>query len=139
MALPEPEPGLVFRYDYVWSREAKQQRATGKERPACVVVASDDDSDPRMVMILPITHSRPESRDVGIEIPERVRRYLGLDDRPGWIIVSDSNVDDWPNAGIAPVPGKPKVYAYGILPDPLFQIVKREFLKHYDKRRAVRR
>src|ERR1700761_4604491 len=114
MALPEPEPGLVFRYDYVWSREAREKRLTGKERPACIAVATDDERDPRMVIILPITHSRPTGQDIGIEIPERVRRYLGLDDRPSWVIVSDANVDQWPNAGIAPLPGKPKAYAYGI-------------------------
>jgi len=139
MALPEPEPGLVFRYDYVWSREAKDERIAGKERPACIAMAMDDDRDPRMVIILPITHSRPAGQDSGVEIPERVRRNLGLDDRRSWVIVSDANVDDWPNAGIAPLPGKSKAYAYGILPDLLFQKIKSEFLKYYDKRRIVTR
>jgi hypothetical protein len=38
--LPEPRPGLVIRYDYLWSREAAG-REQGKERPACFVAAMD--------------------------------------------------------------------------------------------------
>jgi hypothetical protein len=77
--------------------------------------------------------------EVGIEIPQSVQRNLGLDDEPCWVIVSDANIDDWPNAGINRLPGRSNAYAYGYLPISLFEHVKREFLKHYDARRAVRR
>ena len=55
MALPEPKPGLVIRYDYLWSREAAVGRDQGKDRPACLVAASDSTTLPRFVVILPIT------------------------------------------------------------------------------------
>jgi len=129
MALPEPEPGLVFRYDYLWSREAVAGRDTSKERPACLVAASDSATKPRFVVILPITHSRPNAGTVGIEIPPKVRRALGFDSAPCWVIVSEYNADEWPNGGLAPIPGKPGAFAYGFIPPGLFAQIKAKFLK----------
>ena len=57
--MPEPRPGLVIRYDYLWLREASAGRDQGKDRPACLVAASDWSLQPRFVVILPITHSPP--------------------------------------------------------------------------------
>lgn len=128
MALPEPRPGLVIRYDYLWSREAAAGRAQGKERPACLVAATDPASTPRFVVILPITHAAPAGATVGIEIPPQVRRAIGLDDAPCWVIVSEHNVDEWPNGGLAPLPGRPGVYHYGFVPPRLFARIKTRFL-----------
>lgn len=80
--LPEPKPGLVIRYDYLWSREVAAGRDQGKERPACLVAATDSTASPRFVVILPITHTRPDKDTVGVEIPAKVREALGLDDAP---------------------------------------------------------
>jgi len=128
VTLPVPSPGLVVRYDYLWSRESGQGRAQGKDRPACIVVASDSTERPRFVVLVPITHSPPRDGDVGIEIPPRVRRAIGLDEEPAWIIVSEHNVDEWPNPGLVPLPGKPGVYVYGFLPPALFASVKQQFI-----------
>jgi hypothetical protein len=128
MTLPAPSPGLVIRYDYLWSRESAQGRAQGKDRPACIVVASDSSVRPRFVVLLPITHSPPLDGDVAIEIPARVRSAIGLDAEPAWIIVSEHNVDEWPSPGVTPIPGKPGAYAYGHLPPALFAEVKKQFI-----------
>lgn len=136
MALPEPKPGLVFRYDYLWLREAQTGLDQGKERPACLVAAIDSPGRPRFVVILPITHSRPTGDTVGIEIPPSVRRHLGLDDADSWIIVSEHNVDEWPNGGIAPLPGRQNVFSYGFLPPRLFEKVRERFLELAEAGRA---
>ena len=104
MAFPDPKPGLIVRYDYLWSHEAAAGRDLGKDRPACLVVASDSLTEPRYVVLLPITHSRPSADTVGVEIPAKVKQTLGLDDAPSWVIVSEYNVDEWPNAGVSPLP-----------------------------------
>jgi hypothetical protein len=127
--LPDPKPGLVIRYDYVWSRQAAAGREQGKDRPACLVAASDTGVRPRFVIILPITHSCPTDIDVGIEIPKRVREALGLDDEPSWVVISDHNVDAWPNAGLQQVPRHPRSFSYGFLPPVLFAQIKARFLK----------
>jgi hypothetical protein len=73
LPLPEPRPGLVFRYDYLWSREAAAGRDQGKERPGCLVAALDSSISPRFVVILPFTHTLADKGTVGVEIPAKVR------------------------------------------------------------------
>ena len=82
MALSEPRPGLVFRFDYLWSREAASGRDQGKERPACLIAASDPATKPRFVVIQSMTHRPPSGDTVGIESPPWVRQTIGLDDEP---------------------------------------------------------
>jgi hypothetical protein len=129
MALPEPKPGLVIRYDYLWTREAAAGKQQSKDRPACLVAASDSTVAPRFVVILPITHSAPTGDTVGMEIPPKVAQALGLDEARNWVVVSDHNVDEWPNAGIAPLPGRPDIFSYGFIPPRLFAQIKERFLE----------
>jgi hypothetical protein len=134
--LPEPRPGLVIRYDYLWIDEAARGRDQGKDRPACIVAASDSASTPRFVVILPITHTPPSGNTVGIDIPPRVRQAIGLDDAPSWVIVSEYNANEWPNGGLAPVPGRPGIFSYGFIPPGLFAVIKAKFLALSEQGRA---
>jgi len=127
---------MVLRYDYLWSREAIQGRQQGKDRPTCLVAASDSRINPSYVVLLPITHSRPTGDTVGIEIPDKVKKAIGLDDEPSWVIVSDYNIDEWPNAGLSQIPGKSGVYSYGFLPPSLFATVKSKFTQLVREKRA---
>lgn len=136
MALPEPEPGLVIRYDFVWSHDQAKGVEQGKDRPACLVAASDSSVSPRFVVILPITHTPPGKDVVGIEIPLKVKQALGLDDLPSWIIVSEYNVDEWPNGGLSPVPGRSDIFSYGFIPPRLFAQVKNMFAEVRSAKRA---
>jgi hypothetical protein len=141
VALPDPKPGLIVRYDYLWSREAAAGRDQGKGRPACLVAASDSLTRPRYVVLLPITHSMPDGGTIGIEIPAKVKQAIGLDDAPSWVIISEYNVDEWPNAGLSPIPGKPGSFSYGFIPPRLFAQIKAKFLElaRQNKSGAVRR
>lgn len=129
MAFPEPTPGLVVRYDYLWSREAAAGRDQGKDRPTCLVAASDSLTRPRYVVLLPITHTPPDGDTVGIEIPTKVSQAIGLDDERSWVVVSEYNVDEWPNAGLSPLPGGPSKFSYGFVPPGLFKMIKAKFLQ----------
>lgn len=141
MALPDPKPGLIVRYDYLWSREAAAGRDQGKDRPTCLVAASDSLTRPRYVVLLPITHSMPDAGTIGIEIPAKVKQAIGLDDAPSWVIISEYNVDEWPNAGLSPIPGRPGSFSYGFIPPGLFAQIKAKFLElaRQNKSGAVRR
>jgi len=138
MPLPEPRPGLVIRYDYVWTREAATGLDQGKERPVCLVAATDPAASPRFVVLLPITHTPPDNATVGVAIPAKVREALGLDDAPSWVIFSEHNVDEWPNGGLAPLPGRPGVFSYGFIPPGLFAQVKARFLQLHEKGQTAR-
>ena len=141
VALPDPKPGLVIRYDYLWTHEAAAGRDQGKTRPACLIPATDPAVRPRYVVLLPITHTRPAGDTVGIEIPARVRQALGLDDTPSWVIVSEHNIDEWPNGGLSPLPDLPDTFSYGFIPPGLFAQIRARFLElaRSKKSRAVRR
>jgi hypothetical protein len=138
VSLPDPKPGLVIRYDYLWLREARAGREHGKDRPACLVAASDSGATPRFVVILPITHAPPDADTIAIEIPPKVRQAVGLDDAPSWVIVSEHNVDEWPNAGLVPIPGRPGVFSYGFIPPGFFAQIKAVFLDLAKKKRSGR-
>ena len=61
MPLPDPVPGLVIRYAYLWFGEyAAGQEEGVKDRPCAIVAAirSDEDGNTR-VLVLPITHTPP--------------------------------------------------------------------------------
>jgi hypothetical protein len=138
VAFPEPKPGLVVRYDYLWTHEASAGRDQGKDRPACLVAASDSQTRPRYVVLLPITHTPPDGDTIGIEIPAKVKQAIGLDHARSWVIVSEHNIDEWPNAGLSPIPGKPGVFG---VPPGLFAQIKARLLElaRKNKSGAVRR
>lgn len=141
MSLPEPKPGLVVRYDYLWTHEAARGQDQGKDRPACLVAASDNAMRPRYVVLLPITHTPPSGDTIGIEIPTKVKQAIGLDDVPSWVIVSEHNIDEWPNSGLSPIPGRQGEFSYGFIPPGLFAKIKASFLElaRAKKSGAVRR
>ena len=141
MVLPDPKTGIVVRYDFVPSREGAAGRSHRKDRPACIVAASDSLTRPRYVVLFPITHSPPDANTIGIEIPSKVKRAIGMDSAPSWVIVSEHNIDEWPNAGLSPMTAKSGVFAYGFIPPGLFAQIKAKFLglARDEKSGAVRR
>jgi len=141
MRIPDPEPGLVVRYDFLWSRDAERGRTSSKDRPACVVAALDEPGDPRLVVLLAITHAAPADDTIAMEIPIAVCRKLGLDEARSWIVLSEYNIDLWPSPGLASLPGKRKNVAYGFLPPNLFARIKVAFREAHiaGKTRGTRR
>jgi hypothetical protein len=138
VAFPVPVPGLVVRYDFLWSDESAAGKSARKDRPSCILVAIDTGTGSGSVVLLPITHTEPSGDTVGIEIPQAVKRHLGLDSERGWIVVSQYNVDEWPNPGLSPVQGKADGFSYGFVPPGLFAQVKEAFLA-VAHRRGVQR
>jgi len=137
LPLPRAEPGLVVRYDYLWSRRAQHAAdSADKARPACLLFAVVAQDGMTEVLILPITHAPPTADDIGVEIPRRVKQALGLDDAPSWIIVTDGNRDVWPSPDLQQVPGAAGRFHYGILPRPLFRQVRDAFAAAFRSRRV---
>lgn len=119
MKKPEPAPGLVIRYDYLWRDEAARGREEGsKDRPCAIVVARQgEEGKDAHVLLAPITHSRPSNPKAAIEIPPRVKQHLGLDDARSWIITAELNSVAWNDPGIVPV--SRSRWDYGFLPPKL--------------------
>jgi len=105
LPLPEPVPGLVIRYSYLWSDEHELGREEGrKDRPCAIVLTAEERDGARPVTVLPITHSPPADDHLAVEIPIEVKRRLGLDDARSWVILSEANRFDWPGPDLRPAP-----------------------------------
>jgi hypothetical protein len=138
MALPEPEPGLVISYAYLWHDEHERGQEEGrKDRPSVIVLAVERASDDATVVtVLPITHRAPEDRAAAVEIPAPVKELLGLDRARSWIVVSEGNEFVWPGYGLRPVPGSRARYDYGFLPPRFFYSVLKAFGAWHRTRKA---
>ncbi|MGH7086941.1 MAG: type II toxin-antitoxin system PemK/MazF family toxin [Acetobacteraceae bacterium] len=142
MPLPNPVPGLVISYAYLWRDQQDQGREEGvKDRPCVVVLAVRQEEGERIVTVAPITHTPPRHAKDAIELPAATKRRLGLDDDRSWIVATELNRFLWPGPDLRPVPGKPGQFAYGGLPRQLMvQLRERIAELHRDRRfRMVRR
>lgn len=127
MAVPEPVPGLVIRYSYLWYNEAAAGAEEGrKDRPAVIVLALRRSGDETVVLVAPVTHSAPANADAAIEIPAATKQRLGLDDARSWIVADDLNQFVWPGPDVRATPDGS--FAYGELPAPLFSEVRKRVL-----------
>lgn len=129
MGFPQPEVGLVISYSYLWSDEAEAGHVEGRKNRPCaiVLVVRQTEGSAPVVAVVPITHSLHRNADAAIEIPTRIKRHLGLDDQPSWIVLDDFNVFTWPGYDLRPVPGQQDRYHYGLLPPRLFEDIVRKF------------
>jgi len=141
MALPRPEPGLVIHYEYLWQHESQRGDETGeKRRPCAIIVAVTGETGDIETVVAPITHSEPKPPSEGIEIPLRVKRHLGLDNKRSWVIVTDLNVFTWPGIDIYPVPrAPPGTHEYGPLPPKLFDKIRERIDQIGSMKAATRR
>lgn len=72
-------------------------------------------------MVAPITHSRPDDVDAAVELPAAVKRRLGLDENPSWIVTGELNSFVWPGPDLRPIDDvRPARFAYGYLPKRVF-------------------
>jgi hypothetical protein len=134
---PKPQPGLVIRYSYLWSREAATGREEGvKDRPCAIVLTVKHEGGDR-VYVLPITHSPPTDPEDAVELPPAVKARMGLDEARSWIIVTEANHFLWPGPDLRFAPGAgPESVAMGLLPPALFRLVRDRFVDQVRRRRA---
>ena len=82
MPLPDPIPGLVIRYSYLWHSEHLAGREEGQKDRPCAIIAARQPPDhvgETRVLVLPVTHSPPAQVSLAVEIPPRVKERLRLD------------------------------------------------------------
>jgi len=135
---PDPRPGLVIRYSYLWRREQVAGREEGvKDRPCAIVLAIDGEDGDKTVYVLPITHAPPDDPADGVELPRTTKARLGLDSERSWVVVSEGNSFIWPGPDLRARPGQgPESSVYGMLSPTFFNIVKQRFVNSVRARRA---
>src|SRR5260370_35165859 len=91
MPIPNPEPGLVISYAYLWHHEHEAGREEGqKDRPSVIVLAVEREAARgTIVTVLPITHSAPIDPASAVEIPLPVKRHPGLGHDSAWMWLAE--------------------------------------------------
>lgn len=116
----------MIRYSYLWQRDQTRGMTEGmKDRPCAIVLTVTGSDDEKQVYVVPVTHSPPRDETAAIALPLRVKRHLGLDDEPAWIVLDEANRFVWPGPDLRFVPGsEPSSVVYGTLPPRLFAQVR---------------
>jgi PemK-like, MazF-like toxin of type II toxin-antitoxin system len=90
--LPDPFPGLVLHYSYLWHDEHRRGQEEGtKNRPCVVVLAVATEDGETVVTVVPVTHASPRTLGEAVEIPAATKARLGLDDGRSRIVVNEIN------------------------------------------------
>ncbi|MBN15427.1 hypothetical protein V6617_18260 (plasmid) [Pelagibacterium nitratireducens] len=89
-----PRLGDVWRYPFLWSREAAGGETEGrKDRPVVLALLVRNRNDELVLLMVPIT-SVPQSSRYAIEVPEIEKRRAGLDAHMRlWIVADEANED----------------------------------------------
>jgi hypothetical protein len=131
-------PADVLSYAYLWADEAGRGQEEGlKDRPVVVVVARRVSGDRTQLLVAPVTHRQPE-RSEGVEIPSPVKRHLGLDRGPSWIITTELNRFNWPGPDVRLAGGGDDPF-YGTIPARLFEEMRAAILANADHLRSTKR
>ena len=138
MSLPDPVPGLVIGYAYLWHEEARRGEEEGrKDRPCVIVLSVVPDESGAVVTVAPVTRSPPVDPAAAVELPAETKRRLGLDDARSWIVVGEVNRFRWPGPDLRPIPGSdPPRFDYGLLPARLFRRVREKLIDAASSRGA---
>ncbi len=134
--LPEPLPGLVIRYNYLWRKDELEGFSEGdKDRPCAIILAS---SKTGKVTVIPITHSPPEPGEehLSIEIPVEICRQCGLDEDGNYVRLGEANRFIWPGSHLRPLPSDPSRMHYGMLPKEFFDSVLSQVVALVEKSRV---
>jgi hypothetical protein len=137
VTLPEPEPGLVIRYSFLWYAEYLEGHEEGaKDRPCAIVMRAQRDDSETIVTVLPITHSVPSDPALALEIPLTVKRRLGLDSERSWVVFAEANRFVWPGPDLRPVPGREISNSYGMLPPNFFRTLRDRYFAAFRSRQS---
>jgi len=138
MSLPQPVPGLVIRYSYLWRAEQQRGQEEGsKDRPCAVILVTTDDHGDQVVTVLPITHTLPSNPLLVVELPAATKSRLGLDDERSWVVLTEANRFVWPGPDLRPShSGDISSVAYGLLPRALYKEIVTRFCELVAVRQA---
>ena len=140
MTIPQPAPGLVISYAYLWAEEfnAGRREAT-KDRPAAIILTRAHLAPAELAYVVPITHVPPSpGQHDRIEIPAAIKRRLGLDESRSWVVISEFNVFVWPGPDLRPIvgtTGRETRWTYGFLPQSFFTRLKHQVLAAWREKR----
>ena len=135
-----PQPGSVIRYSYLWADERARGREEGvKDRPSLVLALSvKDEGRATEILVVAMTHTPPGRPADGVPVPNDIKRRLGLDEAPTWIVTTEANVFVWPGPDLRPIPTRrPATAVYGRVPESFLGKVAHSYLANRTRQRRL--
>ena len=95
MADAGPSVGEVWRYPFLWSRQAARGETEGrKSRPVAMALLTRNAAGEREVLMVPITSRPPRGNPFTLSVPDIEKQRAGLDLRLAlWIVTDEANID----------------------------------------------
>lgn len=90
-----PRVGDVWRYPFLWSREAASGETEGrKPRPVALILVTRTAAGETEVLMAPITTQPPTADAFALEVPDIEKRRAGLDPHLRlWVVTEEVNAD----------------------------------------------
>ena len=131
MSFPEPQVGLVIRYSFLWSHEARLGREEGsKDRPCAIVVMLVHKGQSPIIRVVPVTHVPPNSAETAMELPPQIKLHLGLDADHSWIVLDEANDFTWPGPDLRLILASDvPVFSYGMLPSGFMKVLEKRLIE----------
>ena len=123
MRAPNPFPGLVVGYSYLWHQDYKLERDFS-ENPATygVILSVREELGDKIVLVAALTDLQPRNTE-GVALPDATRERLGLPSAQYWIITSEVNRFIWPGPDLRSADSVSK-NELNVLPPILFESIK---------------
>lgn len=90
-----PAVGDVWRYPFLWSREAARGETEGRKvRPVAMTLLTRNAAGETEVLMVPITSQAPGGSPFAMEVPDIEKRRAGLDQHVRlWVVTDEANID----------------------------------------------
>lgn len=103
MKIPkEPPIGNIVAYEYLWHSKVKSREDGAKVYPTALILSKAVDFGSQAVYALGISHMEPPPNRRALEVPPKLRRWIGLDNDPQWIYTDEVNIFTWPGPDLRP-------------------------------------
>jgi hypothetical protein len=105
MPLPEPLPGLVIGFDFLFREEAAAGQENASRPHPCAIILVTTEGPRRRVRVLAISHAPPSASQARhyLQLTPAECRQMGLDSGNHWINLRDINSFDWPGYDLRPI------------------------------------
>lgn len=141
MKIPaKPPVGHLVAYEYLWASKARRREDGEKVYPTALILSKKDEFGHTIVYALGVSHMRPPEGRRALEVPPKLCRWIGLDDRRQWIYTDELNVFVWPGVDLRPAHWISRRHVVedscvlGPLPDDWFERVKQHLLESHAMR-----
>ncbi len=138
MRIPlDPPVGHLIAYEYLWHSKEHIREDGEKVYPTAIILAKQDAGPTSIAYAVGISHKPPLAHERALEVPRKLKRWLGLDEEPAWVYTDQVNIFAWPGPDLRPgdwlssLPSARDTCVIGALPTNWFDTVLAHVVESY--------